>query len=149
MPTGAKGTSPLGKVLASSGGEVAGDRSGVFGVNHSDAGAGRSGRRMVITAAGAALVMTAAACSGLGGTKPPPAPQVTITPGSGALGVRPNAPVTVTVAHGKLRNVVVQDVGDPLSGQLSLKGTVWTSRAPPPRSAPGTRRSSRPARSGC
>ena len=82
---------------------------------------------MVITAAGAALVLSAAACAGPGAAKPPPAPQVTITPGSGALGVRPSAAVTVTVAHGKLRNVVVQDVGDPLSGQLSLKGTVWTS----------------------
>ena len=82
---------------------------------------------MVITAAGAALVMSAAACSALGTSKPPPAAQVTITPGSGAQGVRPNAGVTVTVAHGKLRNVVVQDVGDPLSGQLSLKDTVWHS----------------------
>ena len=82
---------------------------------------------MVITAAGAVLVMAAAACSGLGTSKPPQAAQVTITPGSGAHGVSPSAGVTVTVAHGKLRNVVVQDVGDPLSGQLSLKDTVWHS----------------------
>jgi lipoprotein-anchoring transpeptidase ErfK/SrfK len=82
---------------------------------------------MVITAAGAALVLAAAACSGLGASKPPPAAKVTITPGSGAQGVRPSAGVTVTVAHGKLRNVVVQDVGDSVAGQLSLKGTVWHS----------------------
>ena len=92
-----------------------------------DAGTARAGGRLVIiTAAGAALVLSATACSA-GPSKPPPAARVTITPATGAQDVSPGAGVTVTAAHGKLRNVVVQAVGDPVAGLLSRKRTAWHS----------------------
>ncbi|MGD0373898.1 MAG: Ig-like domain-containing protein [Streptosporangiaceae bacterium] len=92
-------------------------------------GAVRSGSRLVIiTAAGAALVLSAAACSVLGGhSQPPPAAQLTITPASGVQNVSPSAGVTVTAKHGKLRNVVVRAIGDPLAGLLSRSKTAWHS----------------------
>ena len=114
--------------MAASGDAGTGERPGVFGVNQNDAGSARSGRRLGITAAAAALVLSAAGCAGLAAAKPPPAAQVTITPASGTQSVSPTAGVTVSVAHGKLRDVVVRAAGDPLSGQLSMRGTVWHSQ---------------------
>src|ERR1019366_7661721 len=128
MSASAKGYLSLGKGHAASGDAGTGERPGVFGVNQNDAGSARSGRRLGIAAAAAALVLSAAGCAGLAAAKPPPAAQVTITPASGTQSVSPTAGVTVSVAHGKLRDVVVRAAGDPLSGQLSMRGTVWHSQ---------------------
>ncbi len=82
----------------------------------------------MIIAAGTALVLTATACSALGGhSNPPPAAQLTITPASGTQNVSPSAGVTVTAKHGKLRSVVVRAVGDPMAGLISRSKTAWHS----------------------
>lgn len=93
-----------------------------------NAGAARSGSRLVIiTAAGAALVLPASACSALGGYSKPPPAQLLITPASGTQNVSPGAGVTVTAKHGKLRNVVVHVTGGPVAGLLSRSKSAWHS----------------------
>jgi lipoprotein-anchoring transpeptidase ErfK/SrfK len=98
-------------------------------VKRRNVGCARPGSRtVIITAAGAALVLAAAACSVLGGPgKPPPAARLTITPATGAQDVSPSAGVTVTAAHGKLGDVVVRATGDPVAGLLSRSRTAWHS----------------------
>jgi lipoprotein-anchoring transpeptidase ErfK/SrfK len=128
MSVAPKGYPLLRERSASSGGEVAGGKTGGITVNGSDAGTARLGSRLKVTVAGAALALAATGCAG-GGTaaQPPPALQVTIMPGTGMHDVRPNAGVTVTAAHGRLLGVVVRSAKDPLSGVFSDKGTVWRS----------------------
>ncbi|HEY7146143.1 MAG TPA: Ig-like domain-containing protein [Streptosporangiaceae bacterium] len=53
---------------------------------------------------------------------------MTITPVTGTQAVKPNAGITVTAAHGKLKDVVVTSGRDPLTGVLTDKGTVWHSQ---------------------
>ncbi|MEW1957219.1 Ig-like domain-containing protein [Kineococcus sp. NPDC059986] len=56
-------------------------------------------------------------------------PTVTVTPANAAVDVRPDAPVTVTVADGKLTDVTVTAPdGTPLTGALDAAGTTWTSQ---------------------
>jgi lipoprotein-anchoring transpeptidase ErfK/SrfK len=85
-------------------------------------------RALAITAAGAAVALAATACSGPGAAKPPPPARVTITPATGTQAVKPNAPITVTAAHGRLKDVVVTSGPDPVSGALNGSGTVWRSQ---------------------
>lgn len=60
-----------------------------------------------------------------------PSATVTISPADGAQGVRPDEPVTVTVEGGVVDSVVVQTgSSDPVPGEVSADGTMWTSSAP-------------------
>jgi lipoprotein-anchoring transpeptidase ErfK/SrfK len=100
-------------------------------------------------AAGAALALTVAACTGstttiiektgAGGSgsagrsaspsaRPSPAgPVVTITPGNGASGASPSPGITVTAAGGTLKNVAVSTTGDPVAGIYSVGHASWHS----------------------
>ena len=96
-------------------------------------------------AAGAALVVSVAACPGAGNTpvqaagngiratasptgRPSPAgPVVTITPGDSASGANPSAGITVTAVGGTLTNVAVQTAGDPVTGTYAAGHTSWHS----------------------
>jgi lipoprotein-anchoring transpeptidase ErfK/SrfK len=94
--------------------------------------------RLAIIAICGVVCLLAAACSGTpaasGGQKrgrgqePPAAAdaaQIMITPGNGTRHVKPNRGVAVTVAHGKLRNVVVDTTHDPAAGLMSKGDTSW------------------------
>jgi lipoprotein-anchoring transpeptidase ErfK/SrfK len=100
-------------------------------------------RRYAGTAAVAALVLLAAACTGSGHSasqvnpaaqaKPaaePSAtgPKVTITPANGVTDADPSAGITVRAADGTLTNVTVHTSGGTLSGTLSQGGKVWHSQ---------------------
>jgi lipoprotein-anchoring transpeptidase ErfK/SrfK len=89
----------------------------------------------------AATVFAAAGCSSAaaGGHKaashhaphaqrPVAAPAITITPASGARGVRPDAPVRVLAQSGRLIGVAVRAGGQDVAGQLNRKATEWVSR---------------------
>jgi lipoprotein-anchoring transpeptidase ErfK/SrfK len=110
----------------------------------------RAIRALSAVAAGAALAVTAAACTGSTTTiiektgasgaarsagqsaspsaKPSPAgPGVTITPGNGASGADPSQGITVTAAGGTLKNVAVTTAGDPVAGTYSAGHAAWHS----------------------
>jgi lipoprotein-anchoring transpeptidase ErfK/SrfK len=73
--------------------------------------------------------LAAMGCSAAGATSTP-APKLTITPADGSHGVLPGAPIMVTTAHGKLRDVTVTTAaGRPVSGSLAANGT-WRSAEP-------------------
>ena len=106
-------------------------------------------RALSAVAAGAALTLTVAACTGstttiiektgAGGSgsagrsaapsaRPSPAgPVVTITPGNGASGASPSPGITVTAAGGTLKNVAVSTTGDPVAGIYSAGHASWHS----------------------
>lgn len=75
-------------------------------------GTGRGGT--VMTDAGAEVRAHAAA--------------VRITPDDGSRKVRPDRPIVVQAAHGKLQDVVISNKGRKLDGELSADGTRWRSR---------------------
>jgi lipoprotein-anchoring transpeptidase ErfK/SrfK len=52
---------------------------------------------------------------------------VTITPGNGAAGARPDQGITVTATGGTLQNVSVTTPGDPVSGSYSADRASWHS----------------------
>ncbi|MEZ0490749.1 Ig-like domain-containing protein [Kineococcus sp. TBRC 1896] len=99
-------------------------------------------RTLVGALLAAAAVPTAAACqSDTGAAAGPTAtrsasptatpPSFTVTPADAAVDVRPDAPVTVSVAHGTLTDVTVTGPdGAPLAGALDAAGTTWTSQGP-------------------
>ncbi|GAB3453697.1 Ig-like domain-containing protein [Kineococcus endophyticus] len=75
----------------------------------------------------------AAAGTGAGPSASPSAtpPSFTVTPADAAVDVRPDAPVTVAVADGKLTDVTVTAPdGTPVPGALDAAGTTWSSQAP-------------------
>jgi hypothetical protein len=106
-------------------------------------------RALSAAAAGAALALTVAACTGstttiiektgAGGSGPagrsaspsarpsPAGPVVTITPGNGASGANPWPGITVTAAGGTLKNVAVSTAGDPVAGTYSAGRASWHS----------------------
>jgi lipoprotein-anchoring transpeptidase ErfK/SrfK len=106
-------------------------------------------RALSAVAAGAALTLTVAACTGstttiiektgAGGSGPagrsaapsarpsPAGPVVTITPGNGASGASPSPGITVTAAGGTLKNVAVSTTGDPVAGIYSAGHASWHS----------------------
>jgi lipoprotein-anchoring transpeptidase ErfK/SrfK len=106
-------------------------------------------RALSAVAAGAALALTVAACTGSTTTiiektgasgagsagrsgspsaRPSPAgPVVTITPGNGASGANPSPGITVTAAGGTLKNVAVSTTGDPVAGTYSAGHASWHS----------------------
>jgi lipoprotein-anchoring transpeptidase ErfK/SrfK len=106
-------------------------------------------RALSAVAAGAALTLTVAACTGstttiiektgAGGSGPagrsaapsarpsPAGPVVTITPGNGASGASPSPGITVTAAGGTLKNVAVSTTGDPVAGAYSAGHASWHS----------------------
>jgi lipoprotein-anchoring transpeptidase ErfK/SrfK len=106
-------------------------------------------RALSAVAAGAALALTVAACTGstttiiektgasgagsAGRSGSPPArpspagPVVTITPGNGASGANPSPGITVTAAGGTLKNVAVSTAGDPVAGTYSAGHASWHS----------------------
>ena len=100
-----------------------------------------AGRRLVLAAAGTALVLSTAACSasgsagsatasasGAASASKSPDPQLTITPASGSRHARPDKGITVTAAPGnKITNVTVRSAGDAIAGSLNAAGTVWHS----------------------
>jgi lipoprotein-anchoring transpeptidase ErfK/SrfK len=89
------------------------------------------------TGAGGAVAQSAGTAPGHSGSasaKPSPAgPVLTITPGNGASGANPaqgadpSKGITVTAAHGTLRNVTVTTAGDPVTGTYSADRTSWHS----------------------
>jgi len=115
----------------------------------------RAIRAFPAVAAAAALVVTAAACTGSGTTsvkaangggtassssgtsggtavsasaKPSPAgPVVTITPGNGAGGADPSKGITVTTPDGTLKSVAVTTAGAPVTGTYSADHDSWHS----------------------
>jgi lipoprotein-anchoring transpeptidase ErfK/SrfK len=106
----------------------------------------RAIRALSAVAAGAALAVTVAACTGNTTTiiektgangavrsagqsaSPSPAgPIVTITPGNGANGADPARGITVTAAAGTLKNVAVATAGDPVTGTYSADHASWHS----------------------
>ena len=106
----------------------------------------RAIRALSAVAAGAALAVTVAACTGSTTTiiektgasgaaqsagqsaSPSPAgPAVTITPGNGASGADPSQGITVTAAGGTLKNVAVTTAGDPVTGTYSAGHASWHS----------------------
>jgi lipoprotein-anchoring transpeptidase ErfK/SrfK len=110
----------------------------------------RAIRALSAAAAGAAIALTVAACTGstttiiektgAGGAgqsagssaspaaKPSPAgPVVTITPGNGAGRANPSAGITVTAAGGTLKNVAVSTTGNPVAGTYSAGHASWHS----------------------
>lgn len=114
----------------------------------------RAIRAFSAVAAGAALALTVAACTGSPGTttrtaangaapsppagthgaaaspsaKPSPTgPVVTITPGDGASGADPSSGITVTAAGGTLTNVAVRTAGDPVTGTYGAGLASWHS----------------------
>jgi lipoprotein-anchoring transpeptidase ErfK/SrfK len=56
-----------------------------------------------------------------------PAAQVKITPANGSTNVRPDQPITVSAAGGKVSSVTVSSGGVPVSGTLNAAGTTWRS----------------------
>jgi lipoprotein-anchoring transpeptidase ErfK/SrfK len=109
----------------------------------------RAIRALSAAAAGAALALTVAACtgstttiiektgasgagsasqSGAPSARPSPTgPVVTITPGNGASGANPAPGITVTAAGGTLKNVAVTTTGDPVAGTYSAGHASWQS----------------------
>jgi lipoprotein-anchoring transpeptidase ErfK/SrfK len=106
----------------------------------------RAIRALSAVAAGAALAVTVAACTGSTTTiiektgasgaaqsagqsaSPSPAgPVVAITPGNGASGADPSQGITVTAAGGTLKNVAVTTAGDPVTGTYSAGHASWHS----------------------
>jgi lipoprotein-anchoring transpeptidase ErfK/SrfK len=115
----------------------------------------RAIRALSAIAAGAAVAVTMAACTGPGSTtvkaaangggtaassgaasgtaaspsaKPSPAgPVVTITPGNGATGADPSKGITVTAARGTLKNVAATAGGAPVTGTYSANHASWHS----------------------
>lgn len=86
----------------------------------------RRHRRVVTVAAGAAsLALVAGGCGLFANANALPAAQVTITPASGSANVDPGSVLTVAVAHGRLRSVVVQSDGNTVGGDLINRGTQW------------------------
>ncbi|WP_328295642.1 Ig-like domain-containing protein [Kineococcus sp. NBC_00420] len=64
------------------------------------------------------------------GTPSAPPATITVTPADLTGDVRPDAPVTVTAAGGKLTDVTVTAAdGTPLAGAVDAAGTTWTSSA--------------------
>ena len=78
----------------------------------------------------AALVLSG--CSGMtlgvraGSDAQASAAKITVTP-SPAKAVVPSVPLVVTVASGRLTDVVVSGPAGPVSGSLSVDGRTWTS----------------------
>ena len=113
-------------------------------VRRGDGAAARRLRETAGIAAVAALALLAAACSGSGHSTSQVRPvanakaakakavataaEVKITPANGAKDADPSAGITVTAAHGTLKNVTVHTSGDPVSGSLSQGGKVWHSQ---------------------
>lgn len=63
-----------------------------------------------------------------GSTEQPSAAVVTVKPGKGAEGIRPDQPVTVTTSSGKLRSLTVRDdEGGSLKGSFNENQSQWTS----------------------
>jgi lipoprotein-anchoring transpeptidase ErfK/SrfK len=58
----------------------------------------------------------------------PNRPTVAIMPANGSENADPSAGITVTAAHGTLKNVSVRTSGEAVSGALSQGGTVWHSQ---------------------
>jgi len=86
---------------------------------------------------GAAIIAVAGCNSaGVGSDKavsrhaqvPVAAPAITITPASGARGVRPEVPVRVLALRGHLIDVTVRAGGRDVAGQLNRQATEWVSR---------------------
>lgn len=96
----------------------------------------RLGRRpgaLALAAGAAALAITASGCDVFGAAtavKPLPAARLTITPASGLTAVDPSSVLTVSVAHGEVRKVVVESHGDPIAGQLINGDTQWRATQP-------------------
>ncbi|WP_432562840.1 L,D-transpeptidase [Kineococcus sp. SYSU DK003] len=96
-------------------------------------------RRTLVGAllAAAAVPTTLTACqsdrgaSGEASAAPSAAPAtVTVSPADASAQVRPDTPVTVTAAGGRLTEVTVTAAdGTPLEGALDAAGTTWTSAA--------------------
>ena len=102
------------------------------------AGTGR-GARVPLTVMAATLGLLAAACSAAPGTaagKPAAARTaaqasgLSISPANGSTSVHPGAGVTVTAAHGKLRDVTVTSGGHAVPGTLAAGGKAWHSTWP-------------------
>ena len=115
----------------------------------------RAIRAFSALAAGAALALAVAACTGSGTTAPtaatgggtassanrvpgsapgsasarvsPAGPVVTITPGNGGGGADPSQGITVTAAGGTLKSVAVTTAGDPVTGTYSAGHASWHS----------------------
>ncbi|MEZ0164023.1 Ig-like domain-containing protein [Kineococcus sp. LSe6-4] len=92
-------------------------------------------RTLVGVLLGAAALPAVTACqSDTGGPGAAPAatpPSVTVSPADAATDVRPDAPVSVTVAHGTLTDVTVTAPdGTAVAGALDPAGTTWTSQGP-------------------
>ncbi|MEV5409227.1 Ig-like domain-containing protein [Thermopolyspora sp. NPDC052614] len=84
---------------------------------------------------GALALVLAAACSSAPRQQTAPqrqqaAPDVWITPSNGTNGVRPDLPILVGTAHGRLKRVTVQAAGKPVVGRLSADRTRWRSVRP-------------------
>lgn len=92
----------------------------------------RSRGAITVAACAMALGFTAAGCDvfGTAAAKPLKAAALTISPASGSTGVDPGSPLTVAVAHGKVRTVVVTSKGDPVTGELVNGGTQWRATQP-------------------
>lgn len=82
----------------------------------------------VTAAAGCVTVLAAGCGGGVGGMFSQAKPAtVTITPGNGAAGARPDAPIQVKVADGTLQTVTVQGKGVQVGGQMSADKRSWQS----------------------
>lgn len=79
--------------------------------------------------AGLMLAPLLAGCSGSDVLDRPDA-KISITPASAAGSVRPDTPIAVKAAQGRLQNVTVTAAGKPVEGVLTTDGSTWKSRWP-------------------
>ncbi|MEV5751240.1 Ig-like domain-containing protein [Actinoallomurus sp. NPDC052308] len=82
-------------------------------------------RRVMLVVTGATLLLSTTGC-GLGGSSSSPA-TVTITPVNGAADSRPDQPIVVKAAKGRLRDVTVRDAGGQVAGTFDKGHVQWTS----------------------
>jgi lipoprotein-anchoring transpeptidase ErfK/SrfK len=91
---------------------------------------------VLVAATGVAIMMTATGSQGIAASGAAYVPglrpvatdaQVTITPANGAKRSRPDRPIVVSAANGKLRNVTVSNKGRAIKGRLSADGKRWQS----------------------
>jgi lipoprotein-anchoring transpeptidase ErfK/SrfK len=86
------------------------------------------GRLAAGTAIGAALALPASGCSGDGAGNAAEAAKVAIAPSNGSGKVRPDSPISVQVANGKVQDVTVTGKGGKVDGTISPDGARWRSR---------------------
>ena len=92
---------------------------------------GTKGRFGMVVAGGTGivLVLTAAGCGGdeRGSLASGKTGTVTITPANGTASVRPDGPIEVKVADGRLENVTVQGQGVTVTGRMAADRRSWRS----------------------